>query len=71
MRDTNVPVFSIGDRVRWTGVLSDDYKDAIGTIVAVIPSDQTDPHLTLYKIEFESRGTHTLLGRNIELVESQ
>ena len=70
MHNAKVPVFNNGDRVRWIGALSDDYKNAVGTIVEVIPRDH-DPHLTLYKIEFESRGTHTLLGRNIELVESR
>jgi hypothetical protein len=61
-----MPNFKVGDHVRWTKALSSsEYKNAVGTVEAVIPNDTGVEEFTLYDIKF-AFGIRTLYGTQIE-----
>jgi hypothetical protein len=58
--------FKRGDCVRWIRAVSyPEYKNAVGTILAVIPNDASLDAFTMYDVEFEF-GTFTLYGTQID-----
>jgi len=57
--------FKVGDEVRWRhGVPELKAKNALGTIIAVIPNETGVDELTLYEIQFDF-GAFTLFGSQI------
>jgi hypothetical protein len=58
--------FKVGDSVRWVkAVASPEFKNAVGIVELVIPSNTDGPKFDIYNIEFEF-GTRTLYGTQIE-----
>ena len=58
--------FKTGDKVRRAEPFSSlEYKNAVGAVALVIPSDTDVPELTIYDIEFLF-GIRTLYGDQIE-----
>jgi len=61
-----VPKLEIGNSVRWVrAVASPEYRNAIGTVTAIIPNDNGLDDFTMYDIHFPF-GLHTLYGTQIE-----
>ena len=59
-------LFKVGDKIRWRYAVHElKAKDALGTIMAVIPNETGVDELTLYEIKFDF-GAFTLYGAQIE-----
>ncbi len=68
---TNERLFNAGEMVRWARAVSSlEHKNAVGTVVAVIPGDQNSSEFTLYDIKFPF-GMLTLYGAQIEIVDTK
>ena len=57
--------FKRADRVRWIRAVSPELKNAVGTVIFVVPNDANLDAFTMYDIEFQL-GTFTLHGTQIE-----
>jgi len=66
VREDKIPIFKIGDHVRWIrGAASSQQKNAIGIVVEVMPDNENREAFTTYDIEFQF-GIYTLYGSQIE-----
>ena len=63
-----MPLFQIGDRVRWTAVRN-EHTPVVGTVKAAIPDDSGSADFDLYEIDF-AFGRVTLPASQLEPVRT-
>jgi hypothetical protein len=60
-----MPSFNVEDKVRWVRAVGrPEYKDVVGTVLDVIPSDTNLEKFNMYHVEFDF-GRFTLYGTQI------